>query len=473
MKFTMKPKGPVAIGVVGLLAALLQGPLVGHAFDVQTAHSFSADTRTPAKGSVCLKVGAIRKTENGSLKCLVVGNRKVWRRVSIVPSGSSIVASTTTIPSGPTSPLSEILTYRPIDQCKIENKSSDWRVSQGFGQNPFRVKSGKMLRALMFPIDFPDLVGDANPSEYLTPLADEVSKFFSLMSEGRTSIKWTIQPTFARYPSDISSADLGGRTTSGYGRFSQEASRLASSAHNLSEFDFVVFAPPRATTRSQIAIGPAFVRDSESSISATMLSGQAYSNDRSYLEVIHEILHLMGLADLYNVNSANEAAAGLGGAYERQFAYMGVFDIMNHAYGSGLALTAWNRWVTDLITDSSIRCLPASPSYTYLTPVELAGGVKGAVIPISPSQALVFESRRILRYDSKLGKDSEGVLIYKVDTAVASGSGPMRVISRPGSTDSMFRDAPLKLGESRTVDGYQIEVVESGSWGDVIKVSQS
>jgi hypothetical protein len=189
---------------------------------------------------------------------------------------------------------------------------------------------------------------------------------------------------------------------------------------------------------------------------------------------MHEIGHLMGLADLYNFDAANEAAAGGGkSANDLQFKYMGVFDLMNWAGGAGVELTAWNRWLIDLISDDQIRCLPTTATTTLLSPVEISGGVKGAVIQLSKTEAIVIESRRALRYDKNLDKTSEGVLIYKVNTSISSGLGPMRVVGRPGSSDIWFRDAPLKLNDSRMVDGYEIRVIESGVFGDVIEVSRS
>jgi hypothetical protein len=151
---------------------------------------------------------------------------------------------------------------------------------------------------------------------------------------------------------------------------------------------------------------------------------------------------------------------------------MGIFDLMNWAEGAGVELTAWNRWLIDLIGDDQIRCLPNSSTTTLLTPVEVNGGIKGAVIPISTTEAIVMESRRALRFDKNMDKESEGVLVYKVNTSIPSGSGPMRVIGRPGSTDVWFRDAPLKSNESRIVDGYTIRVIESGVFGDVVEVSK-
>jgi hypothetical protein len=182
----------------------------------------------------------------------------------------------------------------------------------------------------------------------------------------------------------------------------------------------------------------------------------------------------MGLADLYNSDAANEAAAGGGkSAFDLQFKYMGIFDLMNWAEGPGVELTAWNRWLIDLISDNQIRCLPTTATTTLLSPVEVSGGVKGAVVQLSTTEAIVMESRRALRYDKNLAKSSEGVLVYKVNTSIPTGSGPMRVVGRPGSTDIWFRDAPLKLNDSLIVDGYTIRVIESGVFGDVVEVNKN
>lgn len=416
-------------------------------------------------GGSCKKAGITSVASGKTFTCVKSGKKLVWR-VALV------VIKPIPTPAVATSTITSMDNYLNVASCKLANGSNQSELNQSFQQNPYRVKNNKQVRALIFPIDFPDLIGDSDPQKDFAYVADWVTEYFKQMSDGKSVINWTIYPKFIRYGTNVADANLGGRTTNGYGAFSQEAMRLAIKTLDISGFDLIVYAPPLKTTRNQIAIGPAFPSFSSTQINATMLDGQSYDMKIPYTTA-HEIGHLMGLADLYNFDAANEAAAtGSQNANDLQFKYMGIFDLMNWAGGAGVELTAWNRWLIDLISDNQIRCLPTTASTTLLSPVEVSGGVKGAVVPLSTTEAIVIESRRAIRYDKNMEKSSEGVLLYKVNTSIPSGSGPMRVIGRPGSADIWFRDAPLKLNESRIVDGYKITVIESGDFGDVIKVEK-
>jgi len=68
---------------------------------------------------------------------------------------------------------------------------------------------------------------------------------------------------------------------------------------------------------------------------------------------------------------------------------------------------------------------------------------------------------------------SGGILVYTVDMKVGQLGGGYVVIPRIGFTDTeYFRDAPLRTGDSVTVGGVTITVLNIGEGGDVVKISR-
>jgi hypothetical protein len=95
------------------------------------------------------------------------------------------------------------------------------------------------------------------------------------------------------------------------------------------------------------------------------------------------------------------------------------------------------------------------------------------VIPISKYKALIIESRRNLGYDTTLGTLNEGAIVYTLDTTIGYRKSPLKIVPSPTSTDTTWRrDAALKLNESATIWGYKITNIESGDFGDVVKVEK-
>ena len=90
------------------------------------------------------------------------------------------------------------------------------------------------------------------------------------------------------------------------------------------------------------------------------------------------------------------------------------------------------------------------------------------VVPLTETTALVVESRGRLGYDVRLRK--EGVLIYKVDTSVRTGTGEGPIV-----VDSLFKppdaSALLGPGEVWNSDGYSITVEDATQEGEYVKIS--
>ncbi|MBA0050343.1 peptidase M6 [Streptomyces sp. AJS327] len=166
---------------------------------------------------------------------------------------------------------------------------------------------------------------------------------------------------------------------------------------------------------------------------------------------VHEAHHLHGLPDLYN--------AATGASVE----YAGGWDTMSLAGVSDLL--GWHKWKLGWLAGERVGCSEGTaPSEHRLAPVTARRGTALAVARTGPHTAVVAEAR------TRTGRDrgicAEGVLLYTVDSRVASGAGPVRVVdSRPGSLGgpacagrgpaehAELADAPFQPGEHHTFPG--------------------
>ena len=192
--------------------------------------------------------------------------------------------------------------------------------------------------------------------------------------------------------------------------------------------------------------------------------------------LIHEgIYHLLGLDD----HLANEMYLSPFSANPTNWDELGTGMWGNMSGMQGEILT-WDKWTVNFIADNQVRCAPTDSTSTHwLKPSSSKGNFeKLLVIPLSTTQGIVVESRRSTGYNYKYPIASEGALVYTVDTTdTRHGYGvyvkppAKRANNRFGNGFSRG-DAALKKGESVTVSGVKITVIESGDYGDVVKVEK-
>jgi len=119
------------------------------------------------------------------------------------------------------------------------------------------------------------------------------------------------------------------------------------------------------------------------------------------------------------------------------------------------------------INDNQVICSNSLASGTImLTPVEKKDGIKLLVIPINGNSAIVVESRRNLGYDIKIPKS--GPLVYLIDTKVATGAGPIKVLPID-DTDTKKLQLPLSIGQILTYNNISIKFISTDTNGDIIQ----
>lgn len=428
----------------------------------------------PQAGMACSKLGKIQIFQNKKYTCIKSGKKYVWNKGVKTPS-----PVTTISPDAPTKPVAAAsdpvkpevpkiavsgdTEYRSINECKLINRSINNDVNVSHSNRNWKLfDPSKPMRVLIFSVDFPDLVSPTLDSPNFSDLQNAMQSFYKSQSNNRLSFNWTIAPKFTRMSNSIASYGVGSRAAGSVWKLNNDIQDLAFKTYNKNDFDFIIGSAPTTTTREQIASSPAFGSGDANYLGATYLGGDYWSNGSSWTVPAHEFGHFaLGIADLYDFKSSMLGQSG----FEQQFQYLGVYDIMNWAGGAGLELTAWSRWIAKLISDSQMLCLPNTPTTTLLRPIEdVSDAVKGLVIPVTDSQAIVIENRAAKGFDSRLDLGGQGIIAYLVDTSIETGYGPIRIIRKNGSSNVWFQDNALKAGESLNYLGYSVKIV--GASGD-------
>ena len=446
-----------------LLAILLTLALVGI--------SPVAYSATPKIGQACSQAGKRVVVAKVTLVCQTaskVQQKKIKSRLAwakyVAPKPKPVLA--------PKSPISGSTSFAAVDECRIQDNSQFFTRS-GFPQHPQMKRASSKLVVQLIYIDFSDVVATGKPSDDKTFWTDGVSKFLADMSNGVVNFEWRTTETYSRMSKKL--ADYRVTRTAGGSTVPlvQEAMALADKQIDFTGVDFVVAVLPPNTPRELSDVSPALMLSSsdpfktdEGRVYRATLVGGDMRFPEGHLLLTHEFGHLLGLNDYYWYGWKP------GMVYEDQFKFMGNFDNMNFAPGNSREWTAWSRWIIDFLPDSKVLCAREGVEATaQLDAVSKVGTAPQLlVIRTSVTEAIAVESRRNTRHDSKASSASNGLLVYKIDTKIFNGQGPLRIVRKPGSIDALFSDAPLKVGESLVVGSWKISNIESGADWDVAKI---
>ena len=406
-----------------------------------------------------------------------------------------LVLSISTIPAHSESitPSSQLASTSLCKLSKFDNPNIDLvgTGSLGFPTPTERLNTSKPINAALIGVDFSDLPSKtANPKidyEYITK---PITKWYSDLSSGKMKFNWSFNTKYVRMSQKLSFYNIGG-SSAGTGKntvradeFIKQAVALANKNFDFRNIDLIVVAPPPNTSGDQVTNGGAYPMITGDGykysggeiLNATIINVQEISS-RMYgpwfgaLGLAHELGHLTGLTDLYDTswNISKDK-------YEDQFKYMGIFSYMNYAGADGNSIvpTAWEQWQVGWMKDNQFRCVKNLVNSTHeISNLESTGtGVKGVVVPVSQTKAIIIESRRKIGYDATMPLSAEGALVYTVDTLISSGNGPMKVVPKKSSKKTLLQDAPLQSGDSVVVLGYRIKNLSMKKSSDVISISK-
>lgn len=389
----------------------------------------------------------------------------------------------------PTSLITQSNELTSIQDCKISNGSRNGSGLIAFTPNP-EVDLSKPVNIQIVPVDFTDYPAKESP------LADHEKYFryikdgFSKLSDGHVVINFQIPSSYIRMEKPIDSYATGGNN-GGYASSTAFAWKnmdtlsygkdLIAKVDPVIDFkntDYIIILVPPSVPASYVShpqVLPLFVTNERTIGNVYSIPPVSAVDNGSWFGVepflhLHEMMHPMNLVDDHYGDGEFGRKTGDAGT--------GNWGIMS---GMTTDFLIWDKWVSRMIPDSQFRCAPKNVTSTHwIRPSSIYGDYeKGLVIPISATKVIVVESMRPAGFNFKLPIESQGALVYLINTNLkehGEGINVLRPENRKSSiytTSFILSDAPLKKGESINIEGYNISVIESGGFGDVIQVKKT
>ena len=353
-------------------------------------------------------------------------------------------------------------------------------LSPGFPQRGTVQTTGTVRVAVLF-VDFPDAEAEYSTRHESRESLRYAEQYLEAASYGKLDIEFVPLHRWLRVENNY--GDYLGSVYNESESISEAAARLADPEFDFSGIDVVMTVGP--STHFDGANAGGQVTTDEGSLTTNRINVPSRSiiflGDGTLQEwghaATHELAHSLGLADLYDARGARAPRSPeVTNWPSAEFGLMGFNVLLPPEYGyrfDGGEMLAWTRWLLGWLDPAQIRCITEPEATVDLTPVADPGdGTAMAAVPISRTEVIVIESRRKLGYDTGSPLVAEGVLVYTVDAAIATGALP---IKGANETTSGFSDESpfLTEGQSITVAGYTITLLSDDGETHTVKISRT
>ncbi len=293
----------------------------------------------------------------------------------------------------------------PIDQCKLVDQTIFQGPSNGFPR-PADAKIGRFdAKVLIMPIVFRDLPVTSQTLLNLQAEFIEAQEFYTRNSYGKLKLTFTI-------PEPDQWVLINENWDSWKGRYNGDLTSITRSAIslvkgvNLTLYDSIFFATGKSSSLYWGG-GTGLKFPSESG----EVTNVYFTVGGNKLSLDHSLGHtLYHLEDLY----IHDYFFNTGTYKTRQpLAY----DIM----AGGGDYGAWNRWLNGWLEDSEVHCVNKSldQSVFKLNFINNTSGKRLIVIPTGAGKAIFLEYRQGRPFEGK------GLWIYRIDSTIGHGAGPM------------------------------------------------
>ena len=399
------------------------------------------------QGAKCTKAGKVQTAKGKTYTCLKSGNSLSWVRNTV--GGNAKVPSIVDLSQS--SSITPVADLTPIEICKTIDLTSRGVGTNGFPR-PANLANGKNeIKILALPIIFEEIPFTDTDLSKLQNALKQTSDFYAKASYNRVKLTFDIPAKNLWVKLKTTAKDYGilpNKPQQNNEIIVKDTFLLADQQIDFSKYDSVVIESGYSalTSVGQGFGGQVFSTKSGNINGATLEIGQAAGSANI---IAHELGHsIYGLEDLYvflnsQRPSVPEPVPG------------GRWDVMSDA-SSLNEFFGWNKLLMGWIKDEEVRCVQNQVSTThYLSDFSSSVGTKLLLVNLKPGVTIAMESRN--NYSS-----GQGLLVYKIDTNINHGDGPI-------TAEKLL----LRKGEKRTMDNWNIELIDNSSKGLLVSVIKS
>ncbi|MFI8966605.1 M6 family metalloprotease domain-containing protein [Streptomyces sp. NPDC053493] len=419
--------------------------------------------------------------------------RRIRRPIALASAATlalaALATASTTLPGpAPASagPVSTGTGEAALGPCRIAT-TMGVQMSEGVPTAPGYVRSTGRIKALTLMIDFPDAPGQGTAMSRYREFFPQTADWFRVSSYGRLHYHPDAPiPDWLRMPRPFTAYGLerGSAYEPGYRKLVEDMVKAADQQVDFSTYDLVnvLVTPNAGPSALDTVLSVTFSGNDDapyadgvplantSFVYSRQDDGSGTYSETGYRVLPHENGHVFGLPDLYTVDG--------GGT-------VGHWDIMSEDWGANNDLLGWHKWKLGWLDNEQVGCAsrPGDHEYT-LTPLAVSGGPKLAFVPLSGTSGYAIEVRTREGNDEAVCK--QGVLVYRVDTDVDTGHGPVTVsdsdresggCTRRPNVHAELSDAPYGPGETFTdrTNGVRVTVLaeDEATGGYRVRVSRS
>ncbi|WP_030754705.1 M6 family metalloprotease domain-containing protein [Streptomyces griseus] len=418
--------------------------------------------------------------------------RRIRRPVALAATSALLltvlVSASTTLPGpAPASagPVAAAPDTTRLGPCRIAT-TMGVQMSEGLPTAPGYARSTGRIRALTLMVDFPDAPGEGTAMSRFREFFPQTSDWFRVSSYGRLQYGAEAPiPDWLRMPRPFSSYGIerGAPYEPGYRSFVEDIVKAADPKVDFSAYDLVnvLVTPNAGPSALDTVLSVTFSGNDDapyadgvplantSFVYSRQDDGSGSFDRTGYRVLPHENGHVFGLPDLYTAEG--------GGT-------VGHWDIMSEDWGANNDLLGWHKWKLGWLDNDQIRCASVTGTSEHLlTPLAVAGGPKLVFVPLTDTTGYAVEVRTREGNDEAVCEP--GVLVYRVETDVDTGHGPVTVAdserasggcTRRPNVHAELSDAPFRPGETFTdrTNGIRIGVLDEDTAGNFrIRISRN